>query len=442
MKVGQKNLLTLVINIYRNLLKHMKPLLTYFLLFSTILQAQEVKQLSLFDCQKLARENHPYYQDRQRIELNASLKNKNINTQWLPQINANAQATYQSDVTSIPIKIPGMTIPSLPLDQYKLWLDINQMLYDGGSISAQKSINETTSQADLLQNESELHKIVEQVNQNYFTLLLVHENIVLLNSAKDNLIERKKTIEAGVKNGILQESDLKNINIELLKNQQQIDELNLSYSAGLRILTELTGKNLNDSTHIELPDTILTDTGAFQRAEIKMLDIQKTGLTHSDKFTYSQRLPKVFAFSQAGYGRPGLNMLKSDFSSYYIIGISLKWNLWDWSKTSRDRQSISLQSDMLESRRQSFEKNLRIMLDNSQAIIKQLEAALVTDSSIVDLRVSVTKLSSVKLDNGTITASDYIIDLNGEIQAKIQLKTHEIQLVQEKVNYLTIKGIL
>jgi outer membrane protein TolC len=153
-------------------------------------------------------------------------------------------------------------------------------------------------------------------------------------------------------------------------------------------------------------------------------------------------LPKIFAFSQAGYGRPGLNMLKSDFTSYYIVGISLKWNLWDWSKTSQDRQSISLQSDMLETRRLSFEKNLRIMLDNSQARIKQLEASLETDSSIVELRISVTGLSTVKLDNGTITATDYINDLNGEIQAKIQLKTHKIQLVQEKVNYLTIKGIL
>jgi outer membrane protein TolC len=420
----------------------MKRILTYLLLLSTVLHAQEVQQLSLFDCQKLARENHPYYQDRQRIETNAGLKNKSINTQWLPQINANAQATYQSDVTSIPIKLPGLNIPTLPLDQYKIWLDINQMIYDGGSISAQKQINLTSSQADLLQNESELHQIVELVNQTYFGLLIVHENIVLLNNVRDNLNQRKQTVEASVKNGILQESDIKNINIEILKNQQQIDELKFSYDAGLNVMTELTGKNLNDSTFLQLPEIMISDTGNFQRSEIKEIEVQKTGLSYSDKYTHSQRLPKIFAFSQAGYGRPGLNMLKSDFTSYYIVGISLKWNLWDWSKTSRDRQSISLQSDMLETRRLSFEKNLRIMLDNSQARIKQLEASLETDSSIVDLRISVTKLSSVKLDNGTITATDYINDLNGETQAKIQLKTHKIQLVQEKVNYLTIKGIL
>ncbi len=173
-----------------------------------------------------------------------------------------------------------------------------------------------------------------------------------------------------------------------------------------------------------------------------MIDVQKTGLVFSDKLTHSQRLPKIYAFTQAGYGRPGLNMLKSDFTSYYIIGISLKWNLWDWSKTSRDRQSISIQGDMLESGRLALEKNLRIMLDNSQARISQLEKALETDTSIVELRSSVTVLSSKKLENGTITATDYINDLNSEVQAKIQLKSNMIQLIQEKINYLTIKGIL
>jgi len=420
----------------------MKQLLTYCLFISSTIQALEGQRLSLFECQKLAKESHPYYQDRQRIETNAGLKSKNINTQWLPQINANAQATYQSDVTSIPINLPGMTIPKLPLDQYKLWLDINQTLYDGGSISAQRHINETSSQVDLLQNESELHKIVELVNQTYFGLLLVNENIVLLNNVKENLDQRQKTVEAAVKNGILQESDLENINIEILKNKQQIDELKFSYAAGISIMSELTGKKLDDSASIELPLIAIPDTGSYQRAEIKMMDVQKTSLRFSDKLTLSQRIPKIYAFTQAGYGRPGLNMFKTDFSSYYIIGLSLKWNLWDWSKTSRDRQSISLQSEMIDSRRQAFEKNLNIILDNSSARIKQLENSLKTDSSIVDLRSSLTKLSSIKLEQGTMTATDYINDLNGETQAKIQLKSHMIQLVQEKINFLTIKGIL
>ena len=417
----------------------MKRLLIVYLFFSTSLRAQEV-QLNLFDCQKFARENHPYYQDRQRIDENAGLKTKNLNTQWFPQINANLQGTYQSDVTSIPINIPGVT--KLPLDQYKFWIEINQMLYDGGSVAAQKHITETNAKSDLMQNESELHTIVEMVNQTYFGLLLVKENKILLENVKENLNARQKTVETGVQNGLLQESDLKNINIEILRNQQQIDELTSSYSAGLNILSELTGRNIGDSTRLEMPKVTVSDSDSLQRAELKMLEIQKESLVFSEKLAASQRRPKIYAFSQAGYGRPGLDMLKSEAQTFYIIGINLKWNLWDWSKTARDRQSISLQKDMLDSRRLALEKNFRILLDNSSAHIKQLEKSLISDSSIVLLRSSVTKISATKLENGTMTATDYINDLNSETQAKIQLKTHAIQLEQEKVNYLTVKGIL
>jgi outer membrane protein TolC len=427
----------------------MKQLFICFLLYTTVSQAQENQKLSLFDCYRFSRESHPYYQDRSRIETNAGLKTKNINTQWLPQLNANAQATYQSDAIklSIPIGVDPLGNPQFrninsSRDQYKFWLDINQMIYDGGSISAQRKISESNYQADLMQNESELHKINEQVNQIYFGLLLFKENIALLVNVKENLLQRQKTVDAGVKNGVMQESDLNNITIEVLKNQQQINELKLSYTSGITILSELTGKNLSDSIQIELPLINTADTGSLQRSELKSMDIQKAGLSYSDKLMRSQRLPKLYAFSQTGYGRPGLNMLDDKFATYYMIGLSFKWNLWDWSKTSRERQSISIQSEMIDSRYKTLEKNLRIMLDNSRARIDQLEKSLIADSSIVVLRSNVTRISSVKLEHGTMTITDYINDLNAEIQAKIQMKTHMIQLVQEKVNYLTIKGIL
>jgi len=44
------------------------------------------------------------------------------------------------------------------------------------------------------------------------------------------------------------------------------------------------------------------------------------------------------------------------------------------------------------------------------------------------------------LDNGTITSSDHIIDLNGETQAQFSLHLHQIQLVMAKENYKTTLG--
>jgi outer membrane protein TolC len=429
-----------------------KIIVFILLLFPIVIFSQETKELSLFDCYKLANENHPYYQDKKRIVESTDLKIRNINSQWLPQLSINGQATYQSDAISLDMKVPDFSNPANPVfrdkkiesskDQYKATFDINQVIYDGGSISAQKKITIASSQADSLQNESELHKINEQVNQIYFGLLLFRENKRLLEVVKSTLEKRLKTIEAGVKNGIMQESDLENIKIEILKNQQQTDELKLSFSYGINILAELTGMTLNDSLSIDLPEVNFYDTGNFQRTELKALDIQKTNLLYSDRLVKSQTIPKLYAFSQAGYGRPGLNMLQNKFSPYYIVGLSLKWNLWDWNKTSRDRQSLSIQRDMIESRKRSLEKNLRIALDNSKSRIDQLDKALIIDQAIVELRGNLTRRSTVKLEQGVITATDYINDLNAETQARIQMETHKIQLVQEKVNYLTIKGIL
>ena len=294
----------------------------------------------------------------------------------------------------------------------------------------------------MFQNESELHKITEQVNQVYFNLLVLKVNIKLLESVKNTLLERQKSIEAAVHDGILQESDLDYIKIEILKSQQQIDELNISYKSGILELSELTNKNLNDSLVIEIPALEITDMGTFQRAELKGLDAQKTSLDFSDKLYKSQRIPHIYAFSEGGYGRPGLNMLKNDFELFYLIGLSLKWPIWDWNQTSNNRQSLLIQKDMFNSRKLALEKNLRISLYNSQARINQLEKSLISDSNILVLRINITNHSSFKLDQGVIAVPDYINDLDAETQSRIQLQSHKIQLVQEKANYLTIKGTL
>jgi outer membrane protein TolC len=428
----------------------MKRIILYLLIVPTFAYSQEVQQLSLTECYKLSRENHPYYQDRQRIQENTNLKLENIKTQWLPQLNANAQATYQSDAISLKMLIPDLNTKPITFtqktiessrDQYKATVDINQMLYDGGSVAAQKEIANSSLEADLLQNESELHKLIEQVNQVYFGLFLYKSNILLLENVQNTLLQRQKTVEASLKSGTLQESDLDYISIEILKNKQQIEELKLSYSSGIAILSELTGKKLNDSLKIELPLVEIPDTGTFLRADLKSFEAQKTSIGFTDKFAKSQRLPRVYAFAQGGYGRPGLNMLQNDFAAFYYIGINLKWNIWDWNKTSRDRQSLAIQRDMLDSRRLAIEKNLKISLDNSNSRIGQLEKSLKTDSAIVGLRKVVTQRSSAKLEQGVIIALDYINDFNAETQAEISMLTHKVQLAQEKVNYLTIKGI-
>jgi outer membrane protein TolC len=405
---------------------------------------QDSLNLSLERCYKMARESHPYYSDKQRIIEANDLKIKNYNSQWLPQVSASGQATWQS--TGIEITVPQVTPTGVTMqtmspdkDQYKVTLDVNQMLYDGGVTAAQKKIASSNTEADNQQNEADLLKIKDQVTSVYFSLLVINENIKLLNSVKSTLEQRFKSVESAVNNGILQQNDLDILKIEFLKNKQQIHELETGYEYGLKILSELTGSNINPAAQIATPQVNIMLVDSISRPEIKLFESQQQSIAFSDRLTASQRLPKVYAFAQGGYGKPGLNMLSNEFDTYYMVGISFKWTLWDWNKTSRDRKLLLLQKDMVGTRENAFLKTLNIQSNNSLSRIKQIESSLDTDQSIVELREGITKRSTTRLDQGIITATDYLNDLNAETQSKIQLETHKLQLIQEKINYNTIK---
>jgi outer membrane protein TolC len=370
--------------------------------------------------------------------LSEELKLKNTNSQWLPQLNLNGQATYQSDVTSIPLKVPGLT--ALPKDQYKANVDINQVIYDGGSIKAQNQINRVSANADLQQIETEMQKVKEQVNLVFFNLILIKQNRAILESLQNTITDRFKTVQTGVKNGLLQQNDQDVLQVELIKNAEQINELDISYQYGIKTLSELTGRDVAINAQMKAPEINLQISDSITRPELKQLELQQSTLDFSEKLTGSQRIPKLYAFSQAGYGRPGLNMLSSDFETFYIVGVTLKWNIWDWSKTSHDRQLLMIQKDMLGTRREAFIKSIRIALNNSESHIRQLEKSLEADSAMVELRKGIADRSAVRLENGVISASDYVNDVNASAQSKLQFEFHKVQLIQEKVNYMTLKG--
>ena len=160
------------------------------------------------------------------------------------------------------------------------------------------------------------------------------------------------------------------------------------------------------------------------------------------KFLIIQNKPTVFAFSQLGYGKPGLNMINDEFDSYYVVGVGLKWNFWDWNNTKRKKKIVSFNKDLITTQENTFNKQLNVALKNEKAKIEIYEKAIESDKEIIKLREEVTESARSKLDNGVITSTDYITELTAETQAKLKYETHKIQLVQSKVNYLYIKGAI
>jgi outer membrane protein TolC len=160
------------------------------------------------------------------------------------------------------------------------------------------------------------------------------------------------------------------------------------------------------------------------------------------ELTGKKRLPQLYAFGQTGYGKPGYNMMSEDWDYYYMVGAGLKWKIWDWNRTSREKQLIGYQQQILQTQRASFDKEIETLLVQEEAKIEQYRLTMELDQQVLELQSKISEQAAVRLDNGTMTASDYVTELNKESLARITLVTHQVMLMQAIANYLTIQGNL
>ena len=132
----------------------MKQRTAILVIFACLCQLSAA-ELSLLDCYEKAEKTHPLQREWQNRQQVYELHRKNLNTKWLPSFAATANATYMSDVvefdqvlSALPVPIPPGTFPTMPKEQYKLTLDLNQILYDGGAIAAGKKVELAALDAD------------------------------------------------------------------------------------------------------------------------------------------------------------------------------------------------------------------------------------------------------------------------------------------------------
>lgn len=413
------------------------------------LQGQEIVELN--QCWQKLIETHVLSSNRQIIDDIGQLKLKNTQHQWYPQLGLNGQALYQSDAISLNLMLPDPTTQPItftrrsiesPRDQYKLFLDIQQPLYLGGSRKYAILNTVTASQIEQYRNEIDLRKLIEQVNSLYFQILLTRKKQEIGNLMLSTLKEKEKSVSAAVRNGVLQESDFDAIRVEILKTRQGISEYSVLLEGLYANLYELTGINATDSTRFLPPAVEILDSLPGKKLEELSFEAQQSILANTGMLTAARRRPTVMAFAQAGYGRPALNMLSTSFEPYYILGISLRWNIFDWNSNRNEQQQIMLQKQIVEHQQSTFSQNIRMACRLSQSRIQQLTESLRTDSAIVELRSNITRRAASKLDKGMITDTDYLGELNAEHQSRIQLETDAILWMQEKVNYHMLKGTI
>lgn len=410
---------------------------TALFLLPTCLFAQN---LTLIESQNQARENYPFIKQKDLIRQTAAFTIQNLNKGYLPQIVLNGQATYQSEVTRVDIPLPGVTINPMDKDQYKATADINQTIFDGGLIHNQKQLQKLNAEVEQEKIEVELYKLKDRINQLYLGILLFDEQIKQIELVKTDIKTGILKTEALVKNGVSFRSNLHSLQAELLKTEQRNIELKSSRTGLIKTLGLFLGKPLDENTQLETPqfDQLAPE---IKRPELNLFKKQTDLVNQQKKLLLAKNIPKASLFGQGGYGRPGLNMLQNEFDWFYIAGVRLNWNISNLYTYKKEKQLIDISSKSIDLQQDAFILNINTQLTQQQAEINKLEDLIESDKQIIALREKVKIVAKAQLEHEVISTSDYLREVNAEDQARQLLITHQLQLLQAKLNYNTIAGI-
>ncbi len=421
----------------------MKTEAVIFCLFLTAaLAAQDT--ITLFECHRQAVENAPRLADREFIQQIGDLRAGQAGTAWYPVVDLNGKVSYQSDVVTVALTDPSIPVafPEVPHDQYGLNLDIRQTLYDGGVTRGRKDYEQAAAAAELQQVEVDLYRLKARVNQYYFAILVLQENRKNLGIHMDNLVARQKTMRTAVEEGALLEADLKVIDVEILRIKQSLVEVDFQRQSCINAMNVLCGTGYTEGVHLKIPDYQEFSSEQVNRPEYRLFELKDASMEAGKALAGKKRMPLLYAYGQTGYGKPGYNLMNSEWDFYYMVGAGLKWNIWDWNSTSRERQVIENQQQMLRNQRAAFDREIESQLVQEEARIGQYRKAMELEEQVLELQKEISGNAASKLSNGTITATDYITELNKESLARISLATHGILLSQSMTNYLTIQGNL
>ena len=396
--------------------------------------------LTLDECRTEVKKNFPLYGTKTTLENSFELKKKNLRTSYYPKMTLSAQATYQTDVTKFPLKFPSNPLftvqtPEDPdKDRYQFQLDVKQLIYDGGLIKRQIVSERDSFRGDSLNVESELYKLNDTVDNLYFGILLLQEKERTLNISLDDLKSKLKTVESGVKNGVMLQTSMLILKAGILDVEQQISETAALKRSNVKILAGLMKKDISENTEFAMPDVRLTDENSG-RIEYESFGNELRRLDNAAEAADAKLMPKLYGFAQAGYSKPGLNMFSNEFDTYGIFGVRAEFDISNFYTHSREKDIISNSKDLIGNRKDAFDKTTGIQLDMTRAEIDNYAGLLDNDQEIIAIRDEILRTAEKQLDHGVITVSDYI-DRSTELSlARQARKSHEIMLAQAKVKY-------
>lgn len=398
--------------------------------------------IKLEDCYQWALDRHPLQNKPALLDRQAQLRLEQIDLERLPQLQLNAQASYQSETVQFPLEIPGAEIPELPLFRAQASVDGSYLLYDGGLRDARRSMEQSALNTALQSVIVEQYPVHSQVNQAYFGVLLAKAQIKVLEQGVANLDSRITTLEAAKENGVALQVDIDQLEVRRLELLQQIQQLEGRAKEALQTLGAITGQVFSDNISLDVPYHADFQLDLpVQRPELELFQLQKVQITSGESMIEASRKPKVNLFMQAGLGYPHpLNFFDDSLNPFVLGGVGFSWTITDWKKSRVDRQLLSVQTQLVDNQKAVFLDQIEKMKSPYQDRMQTLEELSAQGQQIVDLQKKILKTFSAQLDLGVRTSTDYIEQLNKSTQAALNLELYRLQMEQLKVEYRTLLG--
>ena len=397
-------------------------------------------QLTLEECQQLAQENYPLLKRYNLIQQTTEYSLQNINRGYLPQLVFSGQATYQSDVATLPELLTnllaqnGYAVKGLDKDQYRIALDLNQIIWDGGNLKAQKENVTAQGEIQTKQTDVDMYNIRERINNLYFGILLIEDKIRLNQDLQTLLQSNCDKLESMRQNGTAMQADVNAIRAEYLKTNQQLTELTSMRQSFQQMLTLFIGKQVTANTTLLKPNATLPISLENLRPELQMFDAQLQQTEAQRRLLNSGVRPRLSLFAQGFYGYPGYNMFEDmfnhDFSLNGLVGVRLSWNISKLYTHKNDKRKLVLAQNQIENAREVFLFNNQLQSTQEQEAIERYRKMMSEDDEIIRLRTSVRQAAEAKLKHGVIDVNNLLQEITRENQACTNQSSHEIEMLK------------
>lgn len=380
------------------------------------------------------------------IAAQSSLRLQSLNAELRPALSLDAQAQYQSDIAAIPVRLPGVTIPTPAHATYDSRLSAQQRLYDP-SLATRRAVERAQTTESQARVRTALYAVNEAVSSAFFTALRSQNQAAEMSTTVTDLEAQLAVADSRVKAGTALPSEVNAIRAELLRRRQAVSDQDAVRRAAIAVLSSLTGSAIDPRTPLAAPDieNPMPAAGELrqsrQRPEYQQFALSRESLQRLEDARRAQDKPRLSAFGRLGYGRPGLNLLGNQFDTWWLTGVQLQWSPWNWGTSQRDRQVIALQRRMVSAEEQSFTNTLNRILEQDLVSIDRIESALPQDDEIIALRENIFAETRARYAEGVITSAEYVDRQTDVLAARLARAAHRVELLQARAHLLSTLGL-